>query len=84
MKTLRYLFLGMFVMLGMNVFAEDIIWQEDWSGVTEFKVDPSNFNPNYTFTGFTLKEDGSFGCALPGSLAAPGYPISHTDAEDQD
>ena len=51
----------MLVMLGMNAFAEDIIWQEDWSGVTEFKVDPSNFNPNYTFAGFTLKEDGSFG-----------------------
>jgi hypothetical protein len=60
MKNLRFFFLSMMVMLGMNAYAEDVIWQEDWSSVTEFKVDPSNFNSNYTFTGFTLKEDGSF------------------------
>ena len=47
-------------MLGMSASAEDIIWQEDWSGVTEFKVNPSNFNPAYTFTGFVLNEDQSF------------------------
>ena len=43
-----------------QAFAEDIIWSEDWSGVTEFKVDPSGFNPNYTFVGTVLNEDGSF------------------------
>lgn len=49
----------MLVMLGMSAMAEDIIWQEDWSGVTEFNADPSNFNANYTFTGSVLNADGT-------------------------
>ena len=48
------------VLFAGQAFAEDIIWQEDWSGVTEFKVDPSTFNSNYTFTGTVLNDDGSF------------------------
>ena len=43
-----------------QAMAEDIIWQEDWSGVTEFKVDPSGYNANYTFTGTVFNDDGSF------------------------
>lgn len=43
-----------------SVMAEEIIWQEDWSSVTEFKINPENFNPNYTFTGTVLNDDGSF------------------------
>lgn len=43
-----------------QAFAEDIIWSEDWSSVTEYKVDPSSFNSNYTFTGMVLNEDQSF------------------------
>ena len=54
------MFASMLMMFGMTAMAEDVIWSEDWSGVTEFKVDPSTFNPNYTFTGTVLNEDGSF------------------------
>ena len=43
-----------------SVMAEEIIWQEDWSSVPEFKINPENFNPNYTFTGTVLNDDGSF------------------------
>ncbi len=43
-----------------SAFAEDIIWAEDWSGVTEFKVNPSGFQSNYSFTGFQLNDDQSF------------------------
>ena len=51
--------MGMLVMLGMSAYAEDIIWQEDWSGVTDVKIDPASFNSNYTFTGTVLNEDGT-------------------------
>ena len=51
--------MGMLVMLGMSAYAEDIIWQEDWSGVTDVKINPASFNSNYTFTGTVLNEDGT-------------------------
>ena len=51
--------MSMFVLFAGQAMAEDIIWQEDWSGVTEFKVDPSGYNANYTFTGTVLNDDGS-------------------------
>ena len=53
--------MSMFVLFTGQAFAEDIIWQEDWSGFAEsVKVDPNGLNPNYTFTGTTLNEDGSY------------------------
>lgn len=53
--------MSMFVLFTSQAFAEDIIWQEDFSGFTEsIKVDPNGLNPNYTFTGTTFKDDGSY------------------------
>ena len=61
-KSLRLFFLGLMAMVSFNAMAEDIIWAEDWSGVTEytsdFKKDPAGFNTNYTFAGTVLNEDG--------------------------
>ena len=57
---LRFSFVALMAMVFVPSFAEDIIWQEDWSGVTEFKVNPSSFNSNYVFTGFVLNDDESF------------------------
>ena len=60
-KTLRLLLMSMFVLFAGQAMAEDIIWSEDWSGWTEYvKVDPNGINPNYTFTGTTYKDDGSY------------------------
>ena len=59
-KTLRLLLMSTMMLFAGQAFAENIIWSEDWSGVTEFKVDPSTYNPNYTFEGTVLNEDGSF------------------------
>ncbi len=63
-KTLRLLLMSMFVLFAGQAMAEDIIWQEDWSGVSSFaddpfKADPASFNSNYTFTGTVLNEDGT-------------------------
>ena len=53
--------MSMFVLFAGQAMAEDIIWQEDFSGFTEsIKVDPNGLNPNYTFTGTTFKDDGSY------------------------
>lgn len=53
--------MSMFVLFAGQAMAEDIIWSEDWSGWTEYvKVDPNGINPNYTFTGTTYKDDGSY------------------------
>ena len=60
LKHYRIIMLALVAMLCGSAFAEDIIWSEDWSGVTEFKVDPTNINPNYTFTGTTFNEDNSY------------------------
>lgn len=57
-KNLRFLLMSMLVMLGMSAYAEDIIWQEDWTGVTDVNINPASFNSNYTFTGTVLDESG--------------------------
>lgn len=59
-KNLRFMFTALLMMFGMTAMAEDIIWSEDWSSVTEFKVDPNGINANYTFTGTTFKDDGTY------------------------
>ncbi len=44
-----------------TVMAQTTIWSEDWSGWEELeKKNPAGVNPNYTFTGTVLKDDGSF------------------------
>ena len=58
-KTLRTMFACMLMMFGMTAMAEDIIWSEDWSTVTNFKMNPNEFNANYTFTGTVLNDDGT-------------------------
>ncbi len=58
-KTLRTMFACMLMMFGMTAMAEDVIWSEDWSTVTDFKMNPNEFNANYTFTGAVLNEDGT-------------------------
>ena len=56
-KILRYSFVALLAVLGMgNAFAEDIIWQEDWTGCS---ADVLPTNANYTFTGTTYNDDGS-------------------------
>ena len=47
------------MMMGICGWAEDIIWSEDFSSVTDFTVNPNTINENYTFTGFVLKDDGT-------------------------
>ena len=56
--------MSMFVLFAGQAMAEDIIWQEDWSGVSSFtddpfKADPASFNSNYSFTGTVLNDDGT-------------------------
>ena len=74
LKHYRIIMLALVAMLCGSAFAEDIIWSEDWSGVTEFKVDPTNINPNYTFTGTTFKDDNSYkgGTAVYNESSAGG------------
>ena len=49
------------MLFASSAFAEDIIWQEDFSGFSgSIKVDPNGLNSNYTFTGTTFKDDGSY------------------------
>lgn len=54
MKKLRFLLLGMMVMLCGSAFAEDIIWQEDWTGYDKNAL-PSSGNENYSETGSGTK-----------------------------
>ena len=56
-KILRYSFMALLAMLFGNVFAEDIIWQEDWSSYKDALTVLPN-NPNYSFTGMTYNDDG--------------------------
>lgn len=56
--------MSMFVLFAGQAFAENIIWQEDWSGISSFaddpfKADPAQYNSNYTFTGTVLNDDGT-------------------------
>lgn len=60
-KNLRYLFTAVLMMFGMTAMAEDVIWSEDWAGWADHvKVDPNGINSNYTFTGTTFKDDGTY------------------------
>lgn len=48
-------------MVSGTMFAEDIIWQEDWSSwADKAKTVLDGVNSNYSFTGTTKNEDGSF------------------------
>ena len=60
-KNLRYLFTAVLMMFGMTAMAQDVIWSEDWAGWADHvKVDPNGINSNYTFTGTTFKDDGTY------------------------
>lgn len=48
-------------MVSGTMFAENIIWQEDWSSwADKAKTVLDGVNSNYSFTGTTKNEDGSF------------------------
>lgn len=54
-KNLRFFLLSMVAMLGVtNAFAEDIIWQEDWTGAEKNAV-PSDINAAYSQEGSGTK-----------------------------
>ena len=53
-KNLRYVLMSMLVMLGMSAMAEDIIWQEDWTGCAANAL-PSEINPTYSSEGTGTK-----------------------------
>lgn len=59
-KFLRYSFALLLAFVGFSAQAqENVIWQEDWSGV-DATVDPATVQPGvYTFTGTVYNEDGS-------------------------
>lgn len=60
-KTLRYSLLLLLTMVSGTMFAENIIWQEDWSSwADKAKTVLDGVNSNYSFTGTTKNEDGSF------------------------
>ena len=50
--------MSMLMLVCGSAMAENIIWQEDWSGYDE-KVNPQGINAMYTFTGTVLNDDGS-------------------------
>ena len=56
-QILRYSFVALLAIMGFgNAMAEDVIWQEDWTG-----CDPAVLptNTNYAFTGTVFNDDGS-------------------------
>ena len=59
-KILRYSFALLLAFVGFSAQAqENVIWQEDWSGV-DATVDPATVQPGvYTFTGTVYNDDGS-------------------------
>jgi len=59
-KNLRYLFTAVLMMFGMTAMAEDVIWSEDWSSVTEDNKVPQDVSSNYTSTGTVYNDDGTF------------------------
>jgi|GEM_PF-630521 len=60
-KILRMFLVCLMTMFCGTVMAQTTIWSEDWSGWEELeKKNPAGVNPNYTFTGTVLKDDGSF------------------------
>lgn len=56
-KLLRYSFIALLAMVFAPSFAEDIIWQEDWSSYTDMTRLPDN--ANYSFAGSTFNTDGT-------------------------
>jgi hypothetical protein len=54
MKSLRFLLMGMMVMLTGQAFAEDIIWQEDFSGFANGEV-PADGDNSYACVGSGTK-----------------------------
>lgn len=60
-KSLRFMFAAALMMFGMTAMAENVIWFENFSSFADYcKVEPNNINDNYTFTGTTYKDDGSY------------------------
>lgn len=57
-KTLRYFFASALMLVCGSAMAEDIIWQENWTGYSA-DANPQGVNANYTFEGTVLNEDGS-------------------------
>ena len=56
-QILRYSLVALLAVMGFgNAMAEDVIWQEDWTGCDP-AVLPSN--ANYAFTGTVFNDDGS-------------------------
>ncbi len=53
-KNLRFVFLGMLMLVCGSALAEDVIWSEDWSGYTKNQV-PSEKNSAYSEEGSGTK-----------------------------
>ena len=57
-QILRYSLVALLAVMGFgNAMAENVIWQENWTGYEE--GNPAGVNANYSFTGTVLNEDGS-------------------------
>lgn len=54
------MFAALLMMFGTTAMAEDVIWSEDWSSVTEDNKIPQDVSNNYTSTGTQYNEDGTF------------------------
>lgn len=60
-KILRMFLVCLMTMFCGTVMAQTTIWSEDWSNWEDkAKTNLAGVNPNYTFTGTVLKDDGSF------------------------
>lgn len=60
-KTLRYSLLLLLAMISGTMFAENIIWEEDWTTWDgQVKTVLDQVNPNYTFVGTVTNTDGTF------------------------
>ncbi len=54
-KNLRYVLMSALMLVCSSALAENIIWQEDWTGY-DADVNPQGINANYTFTGTVVSE----------------------------
>ena len=60
-QFLRYSFVALLAMVFAPSFAEDVIWQEDWSTWGDYaKKVLDGVNSNYAFEGTVKNDDGSF------------------------
>ena len=60
-QILRYSFVALLAMVFAPSFAEDVIWQEDWSTWGDYaKKVLDGVNSNYAFEGTVKNDDGSF------------------------